>query len=115
MKTNYKVATQWLRTNLILLNNIHEIDEDFMYNLRFDALESEEDEEMYPVEIYQYFLTSCSEYDVKYLEEHFGLKFGYSPKLDLYVLCVTHYGTAWDYVYCETDIPQAVRELGEEK
>lgn len=47
--------------------------------------------------------------------EHFNLLFVYSPKLDLYVLCVDHYGTSWDYVVCITDLENAKRELGESK
>jgi hypothetical protein len=39
----------------------------------------------------------------------------YSDLLDLYILCVDHYGTSWDYVYCETTNEHAARELGESK
>lgn len=67
------------------------------------------------LEIFQWFLTDCSEGDVEFLRKHFGLLFTYSDKLDLYVLCVTHYGTSWDYVEWETDLPQAKRGLGEKK
>lgn len=66
-------------------------------------------------EIFQWFLTSCSEWDVKYLRETFGLLFTYSNLLDLYVLCVTHYGTSWDYVDWTTTNPNAQRKLGEKK
>ena len=72
-----------------------------------------EDEEGNYTKIYQWFLTSYSLDDVRFLEDHFGLLFTYSEKLDLYVLCVDHYGTSWDYVHCCTDLENAVRELGE--
>lgn len=109
-KTNYYVATHWLHNNLILCNDIERIDENLWENYRFEL--TEEDGAI-DVEIFQYFLTDCSEDDVKWLEEHFDLKFAYSELLDLYVLCVTHYGTSWDYVYWTTDIENAEAELGD--
>ena len=66
-------------------------------------------------EIFQWFVTDCSEFDVNYLREHFGLLFTYSNLLECYVLCVDHYGTSWDYVEWTTDNPNAERKLGEKK
>lgn len=66
-------------------------------------------------EIFQWLITDCSESDVKYLRETFGLLFTYSDLLDCYILCVTHYGTGWDYVYWSTTNPNAQRELGQKK
>ena len=91
--TTYNIATHWIDGGLVLCNNIREIDESVMDNLRFDA---EEDGE-----IYQWFLTSYSESDVEYLEKTFGLLFTYSEKLDCFVLCVDHWGTMWSSVPCE--------------
>ena len=107
--TNYRTAAHWLNNSLILCNQITEIDINFWDNCRFD-LYNENDE---PIEIYQYFLTDCSEGDVEFLENHFGLLFSYSELLDMFVLCVEHYGTSWDYVLCNTDLENAVRNLGE--
>lgn len=112
MRTNYRVATQWLNNSYILCNNISEVDPSVYDNIRFSHYDEEDDEY---IEIYQYFLTNCSESDVEYLESTFGLKFTYSDLLDVYILCVDHYGTSWDYVYCETTNEYAVRELGESK
>ena len=110
--TNYRVATQWCNNSLILCNRITEIDESVIENARF-AWEDEETGEW--VEIFQYYLTDCSDDDVRFLETWFGLLFTYSDLLDCYVLCVDHYGTAWNYVYCETTNEHAARELGQEK
>lgn len=66
-------------------------------------------------EIFQWLLSDCDRGDVEFLRKHFGLKFSYSDMLDLYVLCVTHYGTAWDYVSWKTDLEQAAREEGQPK
>lgn len=103
-QTNYKKAVKWLNNSLILCNDIPSIDDSIFFNNRF-ALDEES-------EIFQWFLTDCSESDVEFLERHFGLKFTFSDALDLYVLCVDHYGTSWDYVYWTTDLEQAQCELG---
>lgn len=109
-ETNYYVATHWLHNNMVLCNEIPAVDENIWDNLRFAIME---DDDGTITEIYQWFLTDCSEDDVQWLEQHFGLLFAYSEKLDLFVLCVDHYGTAWDYVYCETDIKNAKAKQGE--
>lgn len=104
LRTNYKTAVNWLNGSLILCNDIANVDESVFKNFRFEYYNEETDEY---TEIYQYFLTSYSLDDVQFLEEHFDLLFSYSEKLDLYVLCVNHYGTSWDYVSCYTDIEEA--------
>lgn len=89
--TTYRIATKWLHNSYILCNDICEIDE----NLEFE-FEWEDDCDIYPR-----FLTDCSKSDVEWLTRTFDLKFAYSPKLDLYVLCVDHFGTGWDCVSCK--------------
>lgn len=78
---------------------------------RFDNYKEELNE--YNEDIFQWFLTDCTESDVEYLESTFGLLFTYSEMLDLYILCVDHYGTCWDYVECDTSNENAKAELGE--
>ena len=95
--TTYKTATHWLGGSLILCNDIADVDASIFDNIRFPLY----DEEDNYIDIYSYFLTSYSNEDVNWLEKTFGLKFTYSEKLDLYVLCVDHFGTAWDSVLCE--------------
>lgn len=112
-RTNYATAVDWLNTQLVLCNNIGEVDQSVFDNLRFSIWGEDEDEP--ETEIFQWFLTDASESDVEWLEEHFGLLFTYSDLLDLYVLCVDHLGTGWDYVMIDTDIPQAARKEGERK
>lgn len=107
-QTTYRVAVDWLRPNLILCNNIYEIDESVWDNERFSHFDEDENE----TEIYQWYLTDLNESDVEWLEEHFGLLFTYSDKLDCYVLCVDHLGTAWDYVSCDTDLENAKCGMG---
>ena len=86
-------AVRWLNGSLILCNEITEIDKKFDYR-HFDFKEGHD--------IFQRYLTNYSEDDVKWIEETFpDIIIGYSPKLDLYVLMVDHYGTSWDYVWTE--------------
>ena len=94
--TTYRIATHWCYNSFILCNNIAEIDESIWDNARFNF----EDEDGNEREIYQYYITDCSESDVEFLEKNFKLLFTYSDKLDCFVLCVDHCGTGWDYVSC---------------
>ena len=131
-RTNYGVAVNWLNNNFILCNEIQNLDQSIFDNARFgffyytdedgNQYESESDyegeEELNENsrEIFQYYLTDCSESDVEFLEENFpGLLFTYSDLLGLYVLCVDHYGTNWYYVGTDTTLENAQREEGEKK
>ena len=95
--TTYSEAIHWLHNNLIMQNDICEIDNQVYDYMRFDTY-NEEDETY--TDIYQWFITDCSEDDVEYLERHFGLLFTYSPLLYKYILCVDHWGTSWGGVIC---------------
>ena len=94
-----------------MCNNIVEIDNSIFDNMRFSLYDEETHESD---EIYLWFISDCSDSDVKYLEETFGLLFTYSDLLECYILCVNHYGTSWNYVYCDTTNEYAKRELGED-
>lgn len=130
-RTNYKVAVNWLGNSFVMCNNIPEVDECIYENMRFsfshyeDADGNEYDNEddapegvevwEVDTDIYQWFITDCTESAVEYLEEHFGLLFTYSDILDCYILCVDHFGTSWDYVMIDTDLECAARKEGESK
>lgn len=107
--TTYAVAASWAGCTTILCNNIAYIDEELMYTTI--GYECDEETEEYP-EIYQYYLTNCSEDLAEFLNEHFGLMFAYSEKLELWVLLVDHFGTGWDYVEVDTDLHTAAAPLG---
>lgn len=111
-KTNYSVAVNWCNNALILCNNITEIDHSVYDNMRFELFDEEDGTQK---DIYQWFITDCTDDDVEYLEQTFGLLFTYSDLLDKYILCVDHCGTSWDYVEWETTNELAKRELGEKK
>ena len=106
----YSEIADKLDNNLILCNNIADIDESIYNNMvygdyweeDFKAQEKEGVEEIQSPEIYQYFLLDCQEYQIKDLQEHYPeLIYSYSEVLDLFVLCVPHCGTSWDY--CKTE------------
>lgn len=102
--TDYKTAVHWCGNNFIMFNNINEIDENFFednYDIFTKGCTEEQIENGEYNEFYQYYLTDMSEGDKEWLEKTFDLHIGYSKKLDLYVLCVPHLGTSWDYVPCE--------------
>ena len=110
--TNYSVAVNWLGNAIILCNEIVNIDFSVVENCRFSLYDEETETEK---EIFQWYITDCTQSDVEWLEEHFGLLFSFSDMLDKYILCVDHFGTSWDYVHCECDFEQGARELGEKK
>ena len=95
--TTYKEAVNWLHNSFILCNNIESIDQSIYNNMQFDHYDEENDSY---IDIYQYFITDCSQSDVEYLQKYFDLKFTYSNMLDCYILCVDHIGTSWAYVAC---------------
>ena len=68
-------------------------------NLESKKEELEDDQYKQP-EIYQYYIVS--DQGAELLEEYNEIVF-YNDELDMYVWCVTHWGTSWDYVL--TDIP----------
>lgn len=88
---SYKNAVKYFDNALILCNNITEIDEYLWENC--DLCNTDE-------AFFQYFLTDCSQGDAERLHQWFGLNLLYSGKLGLYILCVEHWGTSWDYVPC---------------
>lgn len=95
--TDYRTASKWGDCQLILCNEIASLDESIWDNMRFNYY----DEDDNPVDIFQWYLTSLSEWEVEWNEKTFDLKYTYSDMLGCYVLCVDHWGTSWDYVPCE--------------
>lgn len=88
---SYKDAVEYMHNSLILCNNISKIDEYLFENCELCNVEQD---------YYQYYLTDCSKDDAERLRAWFGLNFLFSEKLDLYVLAVEHFGTAWSSVPC---------------
>lgn len=89
-QTTYSIAVKWLQPSIVLCNNIPEIDDSIYDNARFDWQDKE---------IFQWYITNFSADDVEWLELNFpDLLFTFSDKLDCFILCVDHFGTAWTHV-----------------
>lgn len=84
---------------LVLCNNISSIDDSIWDNIECGSLYDSEDEIK---DIFQYFITGASNFDIEYAREYFpSMIISYSDKLDNYILLVDHYGTSWDNVDIE--------------
>lgn len=114
--TNFLNAVNWLNNSYILCNKIADLDYQlFDKTVNVPKIESDDTEENgeYNYDIYQFFLTDCSDKDVEFLAKHFDLSFAYSELLDCWVLLIYHVWISWDYVYCETDLEMATASLGQ--
>jgi hypothetical protein len=101
MKTNfisYADAVKRFDNSLVLCNNITEVDTMMWENMWGNFYQ--EDEETL-VDIYQYYITDCTQDEVESLVKWYDLKFLYSEMLDCFVLCVDHWGTRWSGVMIE--------------
>ena len=109
MITDYYTAVHWLGSAFILCNNIREVDYTVSENIEYP--ESWEEKDFERCTIFQWFLTDMSEEDKEWMQKNFpDLIFSYSDKLDLWVLCVDHYGTMWNGVSTETTIENAAKK-----
>lgn len=98
MKTiSYSDAVKRFNNNLILCNNIPEFDLTIYDNMRFSLYDEDDNAR----DIYQWYITDCTNTDVEFLEKWYGLLFTYSEMLDAYILCVDHWGTPWNGVMIE--------------
>jgi len=107
---------------MILLNNITEIDENFIeYNFELFYTEcktcegqGEKDGEKcgecygeggFNNEYYQYFITNAEEYEVERLKSY-GVAVGYSEKLEHYIVCIGDFGTSWSAFSYSKKVPE---------
>lgn len=101
---SYLDGINFMNMQTILCNRIPEIDTDIyasFMDFNADRIDTIED----APEIFQFFITDATSDDVKFMTEHFdSYYFAFSNLLDCYILCVTHYGTSWDYVSVGTDL-----------
>ena len=107
MITDYYTAVHWLGNAFILCNDIVENDESVIENIEYPELT---EEEMDGVKIFQWFLTDMSYEDKEWMQKNFpDLIFSYSDKLDLWILCVDHFGTMWKGVSTTTNCENAAK------
>jgi hypothetical protein len=90
-RVSYSEAITKVCDSIILANNLPELDPTI-----YDDLANKIDSDR-PVDIFQWFITDCSESDIEYANKTFPeLLFAHSEALDLYILCVPFYGMSWD-------------------
>lgn len=85
--------------DIFLLNNIPNVTPDWYENIEnYQTINSdgEYDEEGDYPEIYQWYAITQSGYE--YPQRNTSEIIGYSPELDTYYWCITHFGMSWDYV-----------------
>lgn len=68
---------------------------------QIEELEREQDEQP---EIYQYYIISDNGAD--FLQRYTDEIIYYIPVLDIYIWCITHWGTSWDYVLTNIKIEE---------
>jgi len=107
---------------MILLNNIHEIDENFIED-NMDLFYSECEDckgtgniegdktcdncggnGEFDNEYYQYFITDAEDYEVERLKSY-GVNIGYSEKLEHHIICIGDFGTSWSAFSYSKEVP----------
>jgi len=91
-------ALMGLCDNMILNNEVIRQAGDFELE---NGSDYDEETDEY-VDVYQYYI--IGENDAQRLERWTNELVYYSPSLDMYLLGVTHFGTAWSYVLTEFDL-----------
>lgn len=123
---SYRTIVNQFIGDLVLCNNIIDVDPSVYDNMDiqeryFDENDNEITEDEYfendnaycdnsCCDIYQYYLCNLSSYEKEQCRTA-GLLLSYSDKLDCDVLCVTHWGTSWDYVLTNVRLFDTWEEL----
>lgn len=82
-------------TDMVLCNNIQNIDDYSIYdNMKYERGEDEDDDEL--PEVYQFYIVQPDNLYFEQYKDNFVMT--YSDVLDVYILCVTHFGTSWRYI-----------------
>lgn len=96
-RTTYADMIDFCCDNMVLNNSIMpELSARGFYFDVYCAPDNDDDEYYYDDEIYQQFI--ISERDAERLAEYTNEIVYFNEELDLYLLCVTHYGTMWSGV-----------------
>ena len=111
MRTDYYTAVHWLGSALILCNEIAENDVSVIENIEYPKWCDDDEEGREYIEIFQWYLTDMNEEDKDFMQEKFpDLIFSYSGKLNLWILCVDHFGTMWKGVSTSTTLEKAAKQ-----
>lgn len=89
--------------SMILCNDIVNIDDYSIYdNMKYERDEEEENDDCEYPEIFQWFIVEPNDYWFELYKDNFIMT--YSDKLNVWILCVDHWGTSWDYVATDVKI-----------
>lgn len=94
---NYSTLVNFLFTDMILCNNILNVNDNYLEC----QLESGNDED---VDFYQYYIVNIDSWRLEQYVNYCKqaniepLTLYYLDNLDIYILAVNHFGTAWNYV-----------------
>lgn len=104
---NYSTLTDFIFTDMILCNNIEKYRDNWYLELGEDY--DEENEEY--IDIYQYYIVDVDSWRLEKYKEYLqetntesDLILWYDNDLDVYILGVSHCGTAWSYVPTNIEI-----------
>lgn len=86
--TDFATAIRWLNSNY------NEFSAALKYDKEIKAIFDKKYNDGYTTP----YLSDCSEDEVQYLENTFGLIFEYSKVFQKWLLIVNHFGTQWNYV-----------------
>ena len=101
---SYATLCKLCFTDMILCNDIDKIEDYSIWdNMEFDREEDENGDFDYP-EIYQWFIVETNDYFFEKYKDNFIMT--YSDKLNLWVLCVDHFGTGWSSVATDVKITE---------
>ena len=106
-KASYKTLIDTYVNNLILCNNIKDDDTFIFEDLQKTICKvfPYNEEEQEDIEIFQYYLTDLDSVSADTLTKA-GELVVYNNSLNLYVLCVTHYGSSWQDIITNIELMQ---------
>lgn len=100
---SYSTLCDLCFTDMVLCNDIQNIEDYSIYdNMEYERDEEEENDDWEYPDIYQWFIVEPHNYWFEQYKDNFVMT--YSDKLNVWILCVTHFGTGWDYVATDVKI-----------
>lgn len=108
-KISYRRLIERISRKIWLFNQAPKLSN---YDLEFVLGNDYDEENNEYAEIYQYYLIDIDSYTLKLLQEKDckDLIIAWSETLEEYILCVTHFGTSWDYVLTSIEPTTSLEE-----
>ena len=107
-KKTYAEMIEFCCDNMILFNQVNELErKDFYFDIYCGNFYSEDGR---TVDIYQYYIISST--DAERLADYTNEIVFYCEELELYILCVTHWGAPWNGVSANWKSKEELNRLG---